>query len=370
MSRNFQEVLISELLVALEPLASEPTSVLDLLDELGWNSLQLVGPDRAPITALTGDIAAAVSDLRKYSSMGEPPQTFVEFATALKHLERAQAAVLALPAALRGVGADTVDQVGAEVLEYVLLRYLERRFPTGFALMRVLTVVESEFRPELVQNRAVIRDARVVRRFRPDRIPLLLRDPLGHLKTTYLVTGLEDQDAVEKLATTLLHDVAVLLTELDASVVVGRGTSPRQLDDASEAVLAGTLTALWMLPSASSAAALEFGGTLQLVPRTRGGPGVLLLPLLGVAAEQLIGDWFVALQALGTPGGCFIGPNDVRLLEDRPPRTSTSPRELATFRPTARGAWAARTARGSRSNVSRCRRMRGSRRHRRTTVWS
>lgn len=309
-----------ELRMLLRPLlrcADDPIRFARLLRRMGWAvpNLAKLSLDSlfAAMTELEQTATGLIERDLSRADLAELATAGSELAQVLGSLDEL---VPILQAGFEGrlsaeLGRTLVEDLG----HLLMLDYLDERAPELLALLRVLTIVETETLPAIRVGEWTAR--RKLRRetLSTARLAALVRDPTGTLRDAYLPGGSLDSQA-EAIAF-----VEVMFGRLRPLVQAGGGdvwvglenAPPAATADASRAAQARSASIKLPLPIPPSALDAALWATLEVVPAGsksragRAGPGLEIEPVGVIACAGSLGAWTLALTITGELGSMFIG---------------------------------------------------------------
>ena len=314
---NALKAVLDEVELLLEPLiaaADGPRSRRLLFQQLGWDIDAITG---LPLT----DVDAALSALPPLIDvlLNAQAPDFEAIVAALQAAGDAIGAVDELDEALRGGQVQIpAGELAVDLLNFLALHYLERRFPRVLAVLSLATLIdlpETARTPRLdtASGRAAYDGApRPVLRF--DRLPKLITDPVGLFEEVYWPGGITDQASADAAADRLLPRVAGLIQAFGGEATYGtKGAEPVSFGSpAADALVAHVLTVRQPLPTVVT----DDGATLRSeVTLSTGivGPdtadasaGVVLVPGGSADLRTIVGAWQLDIGLDVVPGGLVV----------------------------------------------------------------
>jgi hypothetical protein len=317
MAASAQDLLIAELAELFGPLidaATEPDGAQELFEALGWD----LGAIGLPSKDVDEALDAAVQAFRKFKAL-KPP--FDELDNLMAALDATAAVTLAVneigdlanvtPAPPTGL-----DELGTDLIEFLVTSYLARRFPRLDAILRALTVVREPTATELPQPVAAA-DGRIQRlavanpRVDFAQIGLLLKDPVTVLRTHYLGTaGLATAADAAAAGDRIFGALDELLAALgggglyrlaaDALPANGWGQAGDPLARASAEL---------RLPIGRTGS--ELGLLMTLSPADTANLGLVLSPMADVRVFEKFQAWTADLTVRAGVAAVAIGPAGV-----------------------------------------------------------
>jgi hypothetical protein len=193
-SEDISTILVRELLRFAEPVidaATDPAARQRLFADLGWD---LDGITGLPVTELSALLSAVGDAATTLSQVPLPPEDFDGLAAILTASIDITTAVTALSTLFDGTATSSpvgFEEIGAELVQLLTVRYLARYRAGVLSLLELLGVVRStpsgsasfEYDPA---TGAVVRFPGNRQILDLAQIPALLRDPIGALRTTYV----------------------------------------------------------------------------------------------------------------------------------------------------------------------------------------
>src|SRR5215217_1168879 len=239
--RDFQQQLVSEALLVLEPAvaaATNPWRRDALFEGIGWDLAAIAGMSDADLDAWLDNVATAVQGV--VAIVQRPPATLDDVAGVLGTIQAAADALRNLPPALRNIPTSVIPAglFAEDVIAYLLVAWLRRRHPALLHVLRLLTIVrlqtESPVSDPYPAAGRPMRLARSRHQLRLRQIPALLSDPVGVLKAEYLPGGLQTDAEAEVAATRMFGRLADLLHACNVDARTGLDAGPGPLDPASQ----------------------------------------------------------------------------------------------------------------------------------------
>ncbi|SEG87961.1 hypothetical protein SAMN04489712_12145 [Thermomonospora echinospora] len=318
-------VLATELGVLLEPVISaveDPDRLRTLLHGIGWDLDALTGFPVSRITALLAAVESAHGQLA--AAVAQPPDDLDGARALLPALARCFTAVRALGTAFddwTGPRPHGFADLGRDLLELLVVRYLRERRPLPGAVLQALGLIEPrtpEELPPLVLDGASglpVRFPAGPHRIRLDRLPRLVGAPLPALREIYLgPDGLGTRDAADAAADLIFPAVAAILHRLGLDARHGRPVDASAGADLQRS-LAHMLHVRLPLPERStdpadltSALSMAFA----LAGAQDGRLGLVVIPHTAAALSRRFGAWQADLTAdLDGTGVFAVGPQKI-----------------------------------------------------------
>src|SRR4051794_28595913 len=281
--RDFQQQLVSEALLVLEPVLSAATSPWRrdaLFEGIGWDLAAIAGMSDADLNRWLDSVATAVQGV--VSLVQQPPATLDDVARVLGTIQAAGDALRTLPPALRNISTAVIPAglFVEDLTAYLLVGWLQRRHPVLLHSLRLLTLVrlrtETEPGDPFPAAGRPMRLARARHELRLSQLPALLRDPAGVLNTEYLPGGLQTDADAELAATRMFGRLADLLHALNVDARTGLDAGPGPLDPASQQ-LAKTMLTL-RVPYGAGPVHGTLGATFALSSAESGDLGLVVVP--------------------------------------------------------------------------------------------
>ena len=302
--------LIAEADKFLDPIlgvVSNPAAINRLLGEIGTNA-QDAGGDTL-VNALSAIVTLA-TDLDKLSSETSP--SLADIAAALVATQKMVQAIEALEASSAKTA---LEGFGRDLLNLLIVAYLGHWHQVTREVATLLTLIEpAETQQEpaaSVGGDGAVRNPFVMDRVHFERLPALIRDPLGTLRAYYW-NDLQTKADADAIAGKLFVRIRNLLREL--KVPCRYGINP------GDAPLFGDETELvdhaLVIYSESElgGAEVDAGITVTLSPADHGDLGLVISPFGTIAEQVQAGLWEIDFQ-LGADVQAFaIGRNGPTLL--------------------------------------------------------
>ena len=316
--RDFQQQLVREALLALEPAVAAATSPWRrdaLFEGIGWDLAAVAGMSDADLDAWLDSVATAVQGV--VAIVQQPPATLDDVAGVLGTIQAATDALRNLPPALRNVPTAVIPAglFAEDLIAYLLVAWLRRRHPALLHVLRMLTIVrlqtESPISDPFPATGRPMRLARSRHQLRLRQVPALLRDPVGILKAEYLPGGLQTDAEAEIAATRLFGRLADLLHACNVDARNGLDAGPGPLDPASQH-LARTMMTI-RVPYGAGPVKGTLGATFALSSAESGDLGLVIVPRGDLAFTQPAGSWSVVVKIAAAAGGIAIGRHGLTL---------------------------------------------------------
>ncbi|MDQ5821865.1 MAG: hypothetical protein M3540_10525 [Actinomycetota bacterium] len=326
MSDNFQQALLQEVSMFAEPVlaAGHPVRRRALFAAIGWDLEAVTGLPIEQLANATDDLSAALAEL--VSLVEKPPEALGELDAALAIADKAVRGIREL-GALKGAPAfkrpPNFEKIGLELLDLLAILYLLAR-PVAYHLLVLLALVDppadgGAVTPPVsdVTTGELVRIPHARAHMRLDRVPALVRDPAAHLKAQYFPNGLPNPDETKKVAAKLFPRVVSLLQALGMRANYGiRPEHGIDLGSAGNELAAQMFTFLYAPPALGGSAV---GAAIGLIPATRGGAGVVVVPEAELKLSGDTGGWnldldasaAIAAAAIRASGITIAGPADV-----------------------------------------------------------
>ncbi|MFC0006312.1 DUF6603 domain-containing protein [Micromonospora siamensis] len=288
----------------------------ELFAAIGWNLDGIAGFPVATIENLLSAVREAVDRLQPL--IDQPTTDLKAYKPALAALKRCFDAVRALKTAFdgwSGIALPDAPAIGADLVNYLVATYLRRHRPTLAAVLWALALIDGPPPPiEPVVDPGTGKEVRfssVTPRLRVDRLPALIGDPVGQLRSRYLTKeGLATRAATDAVADLLLPAIAGVLNRLGTPITALYGAEIPELGDSAEA--ARHLLHVFVRTGPGAFADGDAGFTLLvgLAGDEDGRLGLMIAPKGAVAFEDTIGDWTATLTAaLQTASVIAVGPD-------------------------------------------------------------
>ncbi|MEJ8823737.1 DUF6603 domain-containing protein [Variovorax humicola] len=288
---SFFGTLSSALSVLLSPIVrvvEEPALLPRMLAELG------VPPDASNNTLIQSLSSIAELQARIETLGAQETPSFESIAAVL---DAAADAFDALRKLEQQGPLAALDGLGRELINLLLMAILESRVPVARPAAALLTLLvpadERQPNAPVVQGGRLVRDSYRLDSWHLDRLPALLKDPLGVLRAEYgnpMQTVADAQAMADKLFPRLVR----LLRALGLSARYGFDP-----DDAAALGDAGPHMAHAMIVYVDdplNGAAAESGVVLSLSAATQGDLGLVISPFGAIAVQGSAGPWQIAAE--------------------------------------------------------------------------
>ena len=290
-----------------------------LFGALGWDLDAITGLPIGDIDDALSDLLQLINDLTD----GLDVSDFGAILDSLQHAGDTIATIDEIDAALRaGLPAIPAGALTADLLNYLVLRYLHDRFQAVYTTLNLATLIDlpAEVRGEVVdpgtQQAAYDGFARAALRL--DRFPRLLTEPDKLFKEVYWPQGFDTQVHADAAADRLFPRVAALITAFGGDATYGLNPATGlSFGPGGDPLVSHMLTARQPLPSiidqdgavVEESVALTIGivGPDAADQRT----GVVLLPSADAEFKGITGTWAVDVTARVTPGAFLITKDGV-----------------------------------------------------------
>jgi hypothetical protein len=305
MSDNLQTALLAALSDAMQPLievGGDPAALRALFEDAGWSTDFPEGfPDPALVSAI-GELADAVSAL--VDAVTPPPDSLELLKEAVTKGAAVYRALKKLAPGLTAGGIDPgeVDDLLIQVLDLLIVRYLQVRWPAAYHVARLVGVIEDGVNGTTTPSSTAGTRPRV----HFERIPDLVERPAETLRSLYL-TAENVNDRVQALSTLVVPVLESLLRSLGVQSVVGLdpgqdlSLSPGAMDAATR-----TLTAYFPVDPGTAGIALSVGA---------GAPGVQVtaVPFGNLSLDTQGDTWQATLTAAASTPGVTLDATGVSL---------------------------------------------------------
>ncbi|MGW0434950.1 DUF6603 domain-containing protein [Micromonospora sp. NPDC003197] len=356
--KNFFTQLWGEAQLLAEPVlgAYDPWRRARLMRALGWDLEAISGVDARAFEEWVGKIGPALDSLTealadlKLDSLANVIKIGEAFGAAYGQIS-------ALPPAVEGKLPDLdglPEQLADDLLDYLLLTYLNRRVPWTVPLLALLGLVTpaAELPPSLPMppGDAPIRLPRRRDELHLDRIVDLIATPKEYFKARYAPAGWDTPEGVELMAARLLPRLAHVLRALgvDAAQGVRPGVGPDQgeaglrlADSLLRVRFSGLRTPSGEAPPAGLAAAAwqpTFGVGLTLgLASWDGLLTAIVTPTGEVNLTGSFGSWNVATELAGAGPAIAINSNGVDVAGGSPSLKFAA--EIARIAPEGQAGW-------------------------------
>jgi hypothetical protein len=318
MATSAQDLLIAELAELFRPVidaAGEPDGAQELFEALGWDIGAITG---LPSTDVDDAVDAVVTAFAKLEAV-QPP--FDELDDLIAGLDATAAVTLAVKeigdlANQAPTPPTGLDELGIDLIEFLVTSYLERRFPRLNAILRVLTVIREPTASELPEpvaaaNGRIQRLAVANPRVDFAQVGLLLKDPVVVLKTHYLGTaGLKTAADAAAAGDRIFGALDELLAALGGGGLyrLPPGALPANAWGQAGEVLARA-SAEMRLPIGRTGS--ELGVLVSLSPADTANLGLILAPMGHVQVSETFQAWTADLTVDASVAAVAIGPAGV-----------------------------------------------------------
>ncbi len=280
-------LLLEHLVGAVRPLrdaVQDLESFQQLMRELGWDVDELAYQE---LGADVGDLVAAFEGL----AADPDPLDLLDVFERVGSLRKSVAALNTAPAGVDPADRETfLDELPERLFEFLLIEYLDERFPAWSAFLRMLGVIEEEHHAATPSRRSFLRA-----RIRVENLEQVFSDPAGAARNVYGWST--DGFSFAQLADDLLElgtALGFLVTEERGNADAGRDfqEGEKPIDRrfyasffdvvADDGDVADAAIAIYTLPAEGDA-----------------GPGVLVQPLVDPRVDptvQLDEHWTFALR--------------------------------------------------------------------------
>lgn len=298
--------LVREVGLLLDPLvaaADDPLWRAELFADIGWNLDGLTGLPTATLERLLAAVRTAANQL---IAMGKNPSTDLKawkgvFA-ALKTCFDAVRDLKTVFDGWSGVALPDPAAFGTDLVNWLIIRYLQRYRPTLGAVLLALGIVDDAAGPIATVvdpgTGKPVRFSSNTPRLRLDRLPALVGDPVGELRRRYLgADGLSTRAATDAAADAILPALGGVLNNLGDPITAFYGRDIAELGESAEA--ARHLLHVFVRTAEGSLADGQAGFELALglAGEEDGGLGFVVVPKGSLALEQSFGDWTATLTA-------------------------------------------------------------------------
>jgi hypothetical protein len=320
MEKNFQQALLKELMLLLDPLvaaSTDPEHLFDLLRWVGWDVETLLGQNSHQLFLSKIDaIVTAFEDIEAWVTGTKEPESLSDILTALDNMSAAVKAIHDIPTTLTLGGAQPpeLNQLPAELINKLCLLYMLRRAPSVYHLLILLGVITEDTGSYITHNNAIVRfPAALPFSLHLDRLPGLLSDPLGWLKQEYLPSGISTATEANQAGKKLFSRLAAAMSSFGAEALAGSGVAPVSLDAVNEEALNGMMTFTRNIMTANRTDAI-LGVTLGLVSEDQGGPGLFVKPFGVTEASFSFERWDLRYQIAATIDAAQVTKSGLKLL--------------------------------------------------------
>ncbi len=296
--KNFQDILIKELKILFSPLIKtkdDPLFVFEIFRALGWNVNALSPEAEKNLTKTIESIDAALSEIEPW--IDSPPNNLSDLKEVLDDSMKVVLAMRNIRSFLEfeGIPDEIIDTFFPEFLNFLLVIFLRKRFPLLYKIFELFRVVAPYEAVESDHNNRVLRLPTILPKFSPNQAIKTLFDPLGGLKEYLPDGGMQTDMEAIKVAETLFPKIVNIMKEFGLEGLTGIGAGPLELDKKDQDAFRRMVSMVFRSPYPEGSKG-SFGITLGLVPKSSGGPGVLVVPFGIVNTESQIGNWKFKLE--------------------------------------------------------------------------
>ncbi|MGI8334400.1 DUF6603 domain-containing protein [Actinomadura scrupuli] len=324
--QDFGRTLAAEVGALLEPATSalgSPERLSALLGEIGWDLDALTG---FPVSRVVALLTAADAAYRQLAGLvAQPPADLAAARAVLPALARCFDAVRAVATAFDGWSGPKpagFAELGTDLVELLVVRYLRDRRPRLGVVLRALGLVEprpAEDLPPMVIDATSglpVRFPAGPDRVRLDRLPRLLGAPVPLLRELYLgQDGLRTRDAADRAADRILPVIGAVLYHLGLQARYGPLLDASAGRDLQRSVAHMLHVRLPLDDAFADPAGLSsrINLAIALSGAQDGDLGLVVTPHAMAALSRRFGGWQADLTAELDGAGVFaVGPKGVR----------------------------------------------------------
>lgn len=319
---NALDLVLQEVGFLLQPVLMAgrgPAQRQLLFEALGWDLDAITGLPVSDIDDALGDLIPLITDLTD----GLDVSDFGAILDALQHAGDTIATIDEIDAALRaGLPAIPAGALAVDLLNYLVLRYLNDRFPGVFATLHLATLIDvpADERAEVVDpgTQLMAYDGLAKASLRLDRFPRLFSEPDKLFKEVYWPNGFDTQAHADEAADRLFPRVAALISAFGGDATYGLNPATGlSFGPGGDPLVSHMLTVRQPLPSIinEDGAVVEesLSLTIGIVGPDAADPraGVVLLPSAEAEFRGITGTWAVDVAAMVTPGAFLITKDGV-----------------------------------------------------------
>jgi hypothetical protein len=311
MGKSLISAVARELEIALEPITlaiDDPWWRERLLNSLGIDATAVDAGQLLTALATARDLATAVRAL-------DTDDVSFEHVTAVLNSIR-QAAE-----SLRAIESSNIagfEGLGRDFLQFLVSIYLRNAHPLLFDVGVLTTLIspasEDDLTEPVVSGDRMVRQQVALDRFKLDRLPDLLRDPVSTLATEYGPWATADD--ANACADKLFPRLASLLGYLDIPVMYGLLDAERELLGDAVARLDHSLT-VFVTESASGPPA-DIGFNLALLSEAQSGPAMIISPFGDLQFLRKLDDLELSLDFTGNVEGVAFSPQGATIVASAP----------------------------------------------------
>lgn len=309
MSDNILKLLKQELEKFLQPVldvSGSPQSLRRLFATFGWDIDALTAGNIDQISKAVDSLGETINNV--YSLLENPPDDLMKWVETLDKLEDLFQALTQIQRTFNvsSPPAD-FDQIGLDLLNALLLSYLEWNYPAIFRAAILLTLIDAEDEMQLAQpSDQRVRPPYYQREIHFDRIPRLFSDLPQLLSETYTGNRI---DIAEKLFPRL----ALFLATLRIRSIYGLGVLSADDIGGEAAQILKTMLTMELPLDWTEETDASIGVTIAVAPLDQPDIIITLIPFGKAQVTQTFGTWTLNLLISAENGGVAIGPKTVVL---------------------------------------------------------
>lgn len=324
MTMNLLQRLLIKLSYLMEPLNTLTESeafLRDLAGTIGWDLDEVVGLPIDELTETLSEFAASYQHLTEEITES-PPESLSELLDTLNTAGQLIASIQRLQSVLENpdfTKPPQFEEFGKDVIRVLAASYLHASQPVLLHMFVLLSIIEdvhdiSFSEPVISSQGKLVRFPYRLPRFKFDRIPALIKDPVYLLKEEYLgPNGLATTEDVAYTSNKLFRRLDALLSALGFNVVYGiKSEYGLDFGEAGNELGTGMLTFFYE----SDVEDIDFGFTLALSSADRGNLGLVVIPFGETTFSESFENWFIELAVEASIQGFAIGPQGFTLLAE------------------------------------------------------
>jgi hypothetical protein len=314
---SFKYKLLIELKRFFEPVLMLKTSeeVFIFLKISGWELQGVLGANSAEIVAQVQTIGNAVKIIVNISEEAENDD--FEFIEIILATEKIILAIYELKNLLTSVLLVGAERLPVDILNTLFVIYINKYNPQITSLLKLLTLLREDENPVLrTADNEVYKDKSKILLIKWDVIPNLLNEPKEVFAEYYWPDGFDTVDITNQVAKLLLPPVAELFNALGFITALGYNGGSDDYSPEIRKRMESFLTAKKEFSLQNGIDTTAIGFTFGLVPKTEGGPGVILIPFGESAFSKIFKKWHLQANLTLAPAGMLINEDGVALLSN------------------------------------------------------
>ena len=292
--QNFQEILIKEFELFFSPLISakdDPWLLFELIRRLSWNLNAFPSEVEEQLIEAIAFLDNTLNRIRPW--IDSPPSNLNELKDVLEDSRQIFLTMREIRSFLEidNIPHEITEDFAYDLLDFLFASYLQRRLPLLYKWLDLFGVIEFHEVSEKIHNNNTIRVNTQLPKLYPDRLLKILFDPLAVIIKKYIPEGgiQTDSEAIQ-VAQTLFPKVTSILEEFGLESLTGIGAGPLELDQKDQDAFRQMVTMAFGSPLPDGSIG-NFGVTLRILPKSSGGPGVLVAPFGVGETDSQIGNW-------------------------------------------------------------------------------